>query len=464
MALLTLTDLRSIKDGKLLYPAGMEELTFSGVSIDSRTIRPGELFFAIRGERFDGHDFLKNAVDKGVRGAVTADEWHIPDEPKWKEIVFLKTRDTTRALQELAAAYRLKFRIPVIGVTGTNGKTTTKEMIAAVLSRKYRVVKTPGNFNNRFGLPLTLFNLTDEAEIAVVELGASYPGEIAALCSIASPTHGLITNIGKGHIAFFKTLDEVASTKLALIDCVQKTGTGFINGDDPLLRPAAEKYSAVVTFGMEKGNTFSAAELEMQPHGGFSFMLNEQPKISLRAPGRQNVYNALAAAAVGSAFEIDNASIKDALESYKGFGQRLEIMEWKGATIINDSYNANPDSMKAALELLLEYPAHGRRFAILGDMLELGSASRREHETIGREAARRGISRVITVGGDAGFISETANITGLTRAIHATGHEQAARLLRRELRAGDIVLVKGSRGIAMEKVLSYLMGKNSGSG
>lgn len=459
MSRLTIAYLKNYKNGAFISPADSKGSAFPGVSIDSRTVKPDEMFFAIKGDYHDGHKFLPEVIKKGVTAVIVSDDFDIPDEPEWKKAAVLKVPDTTAALGEIAADFRSDFSIPVVAITGTNGKTTTKEMIAAVLSKKFNLLKSPGNFNNQFGLPLTLFRLTEETEAAVVELGASYPGEIALLCSIADPTHGIVTNIGKGHLEFFKTVDEVANTKLALIKHTAKKDGGFINGDDPKLRPVLEEYKNVTSFGIRESNDLTGGNPTLTDTGCWSFNLGGRLDIQLSIPGKKNIYNALAAAAVGSAFGVEDDKIKSALESFKGFSRRMEIIRWKGVTIINDSYNMNPDSLRTALDILAEYPAAGKRYAVLGDMLEIGPASRSEHEKAGLETAKRGVNRLITVGVDSRYISETANISGLTKAIHATGHEQAARLLRRELKEGDLVLIKGSRGSKMEKTLFALTGK-----
>ena len=461
MSRLTLQDLLQTEGGTLWQSAKTEGTSFTGVSIDSRTIKPGEVFFAINGERFDGHSFLEDVIHKGAAAVVVSHEWEPREDPEWDTISVVRVPDTTRALGEYAAIYRKKFDIPVIAVTGTNGKTTTKEMLYDLLLQRYRALKSQGNFNNRYGLPLTLFRLRQETEIAVVELGASYPGEIEELCSIALPTYGIITNIGKAHLEFFQSVDEVLRTKAALLNVLPDSGTGFVNGDDVRLRPYKTQFDNVQTFGMGAGVDIRATDLKMQQDGGFAFTLNARLKTRLYPPGRKNVYNALAAAALGLNLGMDEHSVLAGIESFTTppGGKRMEISEWKGAVIINDSYNANPDSMKAALEFLMEYPlweSGGSRCAVLGDMLELGKISKNEHAAIGKAAASLGVDRLITVGSQARFISDSAQDAGVAAANHADDHGAAAELLRRELKPGDIVLVKGSRGSAMEKVLEHL--------
>ncbi|MFC1477402.1 UDP-N-acetylmuramoyl-tripeptide--D-alanyl-D-alanine ligase [candidate division KSB1 bacterium] len=456
---ITVNDLHAIPNAVPTLPAGYETQTFSGVSIDSRTVNPGDLFFAVRGDNFDGHDFLQDVLRKGVNTVVVEKNRNIRDDKDFRTAAIVQVPDTRKALGDLALIHRNKFDIPVIGITGTCGKTSTKEMIAAVLEKKFKVLKTPGNYNNLIGLPLTLFTMTEDHTIAILEMGASYPGEIAEQCEIVRPIHGIITNIGKGHLEFFKTLDEVFDTKSALIRAVQSAGSGFINGDDTMLQPLKQTHDNILTFGTGAGNDVTGEDIVMNENGCCSFSVGKELDVTLQVPGRQNVLNALAAAAVGMFFTVESRDIQDALASYKGFSQRMQITEWNGVTIINDAYNANPSSMLGALDFLQEFPVAGRRFAALGDMLELGDISRSEHETIGEETGKRGVHRLITVGNHSKYISETANISGMTRAIHATDHEQAAKLLRRETAPGDVVLVKGSRGSTMEKTIKLLTGE-----
>lgn len=473
MSRLTLQDILQIEGVMPSQPRVLGALRngtgITGVSIDSRTIKHGEMFFAIKGERFDGHSFLKDVINKGCKTVVVSLDWEPPSSSEWDEVIILHVPDTTHALGDLAAIHRKKFAFPIVAVTGTNGKTTTKEMIFSVLSQRLRVVKSQGNYNNQYGVPLTLFQLTGDTEIAVAELGASYPGDIAQLCGIALPTHGVITNIGKGHIEFFKTEDEVVHTKTALLHAIKNRGAGFINGDDTRLKPLAGQFDNVQTFGLGAGVNFRGENPVMQPDGGFVFTINYKGrsktshsslmKIRLSVPGRNNMYNALAAAAVGLNFGLDETAVREGLESFTSFSQRMEIKKWNGVKIINDSYNANPDSMVAALELLMEFPSTGKRFTVLGDMLELGAVSKKEHESIGRKAAALSVDRLITVGRDARFISESARDAGLRASEHVDDYHKAAMLLRAELQLGDVMLIKGSRGSTMEKVLEYLYQK-----
>ncbi len=459
MGRLTLQDFLLLKDARYSRFEQGEKKELTGVSIDSRTILEGDVFFAIKGERFDGHNFLEDAVRKGAAVVVVENIRRTSEGPPWDAVATVRVEDTTKALGELAAVHRRKFKIPVVAVTGTNGKTTTKEMTAGILSRHKKTMKSQGNFNNRFGLPLSLFQISGDTETVVVELGASFPGEIKKLCGIAQPTLGVITNIGKGHMEFFKSIEEVAHTKIALIEALPAGGTGIVNGDDESLKPVREQFDNVITFGFNEGVDFRGESPEIKADGCFAFTVNGRYRISLNVPGRSNMYNALSAAAVGSLLNIDESGIIDGLQSYRGYPQRSEVTEWRGVTVINDSYNANPDSMKTALELLIEFPHKPgcSRTAVLGDMLELGEMSRSEHEIIGQIAAGLGIETLITVGKDAHFISSAAQKAGHTNVDYCKNHKDAAQLVHNKLKQGDILLVKGSRGSRMELVLEKLV-------
>ncbi len=458
MSSMTLQDFLLLSDVNVFIPNDSEQKNLTGVSIDSRTVCDGNVFFAIQGERFDGHDFLTDVIAKGISAVVVHSDWESPSDKQWEFVAIIRVEDTTKALGEYAANFRNKFDIPVVGITGTNGKTTTKEMAALVLSQQMETVKTQGNFNNQFGLPLTLFQISDTTEAAVVELGASFPGEIAMLSKIAQPTHGIITNIGKGHMEFFKSIEEVTRTKAALIEALPANGTGIVNGDDESLKPIYEELNTVMTFGFGKNVDFRGDSAKMDKRGCYSFMVNGSYRVSLNVPGRNNMYNALAAVAAGTVLNMDETLIVKGIQAYKSFTQRTEITEWSGVTIINDSYNANPDSTEAALELLAEYPGETgcRRFAVLGNMLELGAMSRIEHELIGHSAVRYEVDTIITVGNEAQYIVDAAQSDGHKDSVHCSNHNDAADLLSRELQAGDILLIKGSRGCRMEMVLEYL--------
>jgi len=454
---LQFTDLRSLT-GAEVNPPDRENCSFINVSIDSRTVIKGEIFFAIRGEKHDGHKFIPEVIGNKVTTLVVDSNFEsdsIVTTEGSEKVTIVKVPDTSIALRELANIHRRKFDIPVTGITGTNGKTTTKEMTSTLLSLKFEVVRSKGNFNNLYGLPLTLFNITGETEAVVVEMGASIPGEIGRLCEIAEPDYGLITNIVKGHIEFFKTKDEVLNTKSALIRSAAVKG--FINGDDPMLSSLKEDIPGLMTFGFGKDNDLYASNLQIQKNGGYSFRLNDDIEIQLNVPGRMNVYNALAAASIAREMGLTDEDIRKGLGSLRSYDQRLEILNWKNVVIINDSYNANPDSMRAAVEILSEYPADGKKYALLGDMLELGETSIDEHKALGEYLKQKNIYGLITIGDHAQYISESGKKEGIIYTLHAEDHAEAAEVLEDVLEKNDVLLVKGSRGSKMELSLNKLI-------
>ncbi|MCP4724795.1 MAG: UDP-N-acetylmuramoyl-tripeptide--D-alanyl-D-alanine ligase [bacterium] len=451
------TDLRSLT-GVEVDPLDRENCSFTNVSIDSRTVKKGEIFFAIRGEKHDGHKFIPDVIRNKVTTLVVDNDFE-PDSIAVTEenetITIVKVPDTSIALRELANIHRRKFDIPITGITGTNGKTTTKEMTSTLLSLKFEVVRSKGNFNNLYGLPLTLFNITGETETVLVEMGASIPGEIGRLCDIAEPDYGLITNIARGHIEFFKTKDEVLNTKSALIRSAALKG--FINGDDPMLSSLKEDFPGLITFGFGKDNDLYASDIQIQKNGGYSFRLNDNIEIQLNVPGRMNVYNALAAASIAREMGLTDEDIRNGLGAFRSYDQRLEILNWKNVVIINDSYNANPDSMRAAVDILSEYPADGKKYALLGDMLELGETSNDEHKELGQYLKQKNVYGLITVGDHAQYISESGKNEGIKFTHHAENHLEAAEVLEDVLEENDALLVKGSRGSKMELSLDKLI-------
>ena len=428
----------------------------SGVSIDTRKLKPGEVYFALQGERFDGHDFLPDAFRKGASAAVVRRSWIQESQPAadWRLIV---VDDPLAALQQVAAAYRRRFDIPVLGLTGTNGKTTTKEMAAAVLAKKYRVVKTPGNLNNHIGTPLSLLQLEPDVDVAVIEMGTNHFGEIRRLCEIAAPTHGLITNIGAGHLEFFGSVENVAKAKAELFESLPKEGIAFVNVDDPLVVRIAEKVPNRFTYGFESAADVRGRFLGLNHHA-LARIEVQGVEIRLGVPGRHQISNALAAAAVGVFWEVPLEQIKGALESYRGYSKRMEVYSWRGATVLLDAYNSNPDSLRAALETLatMARESGGRAFAALGDMLELGDFSEKAHYEAGAEAARLGVAALFVYGDFAGTVCKGYRENGGEECGVFEDKANIARELAQRLRPGDVVLIKGSRGMAMETVWEEL--------
>lgn len=438
---------------------GQTDAQPAGVSIDTRTLPAGSLFFAVVGERFNGHDFVAQALEKGAWGAVVseAEASRFADAPG----VVIAVPDTLAALQDLASAHRARFDIPVVAVTGTNGKTTTKEMLAAILGRTRPVLKNPGNLNNHIGVPLTLLGLRSAHRAAVIEMGMSGAGEIRRLCEIARPTVGMITNVGPAHMKKLATVEEVARAKGELLEMLPPDGIAVLNGDDPAImgmrswvRGRSLIYSMrgvgdVVTRGVRVNG------------GGHRFQIvrsDGSEEIALRMPGRHNVQNALAAAAAATVLGVRLADIRAALEGFQPVAMRGEVVRLSGRQVINDSYNANPRSMTAALEMLAEMGGGGRKVAVLGDMLELGEYAREAHLEVGAAAARLKIDFLVTVGDLARHIAEGAVVTGMPeeRVRAVLGVEDVVAILKTVSGPGDTILVKGSRGMQMERVLAFV--------
>ncbi len=451
MKKINLDDLCKIPGAELVSERGQKR-SFTNVAIDSRIAGSNDIFFALKGDTHDAHDFIPQVLKNGVSTVVVSSEYD--HSGITEDVNIIKVPESVKSFGALALIHRKKFDIPLIGVTGTNGKTTTKEMTAALLSQKYKVLKSEGNFNNTFGLPLTLFQLDDTYQAIVVEMAASTPGEIGLLCDIGHPDYGIITNIGRGHLEFYKTIDEVVNTKSVLIKSVSKKG--FVNGDDPRLYPFSEELGNVFSFGFDSKYDVYTDNIKLESDGCYSFRLNGNVKIRPGVPGKVNVYNSLAACCIALELGVSEKLIKEALENFKAYDKRMQVYSLGDISIINDCYNANPDSMRAATSILCEMTSKGRRIAVLGDMLEIGDTSKDEHENLGKHIAEMKIDTLITVGTETQNTSETAVKSGLKSAFHFENHKDAAEMLKGYLKPGDIILVKGSRGSRMEKVLNIL--------
>jgi len=426
--------------------------SFNGISIDSRTIQAGELFIALRGKRFDGHDFLQEALKIGsgaiVSAPVTGDEIET-GHLRGKTIVCVK--DSLKALQRIAHYIRLKRNLPVIGITGSNGKTTTKELIASILSTKHRVLKNTGNLNNHIGLPLTLTKVDETDEVAVLEMGASAPGEIRELCEIATPDYGVLTNVSPCHLEGFKDMISLRRTKLEILDYVK---VAIVNAADDFLMEGVKASGfngRLVRCGIKNDVEVYATDIRLHGEGSTFYLhlgrdksVEVNPKIS----GRFNVSNILAAAAVGYLFTISPGDIKNVIESFRGVPMRLEIKEQRGIKIISDVYNANPASMEEAIRELARLKKQ-RAVAVLGDMLELGIYEEEAHRRIVRWMSSLPIDIFIAVGPV--MSSVASEFTGKVYKAQDAG--EARKILNDISREGDTVLIKGSRGMRMEKIL-----------
>jgi UDP-N-acetylmuramoyl-tripeptide--D-alanyl-D-alanine ligase len=432
-----------------------------GVTIDSRRVAPGVLFVAIRGPRHDAHAFLADAVGAGAAGLLVERGAGLPANLGACSVVAVD--DTTRALGALAAGHRAGFRVPVVAITGSNGKTTTKEMCAAILGAAGPCLKTEGNLNNQFGLPLTLLRLAPEHRAAVVEIGMNHPGEIAPLAAIAAPTVGVITNVGTAHIEHMGSREAIAREKGALFAALAPDGVAVANADDPLaLAQLSRTRARSVTFGRGPGAQVRATREAPLGERGVAFELATPAGtagVRVAGVGRIPVVNALAAAAAALAVGATLEQVADGLEAYRPPAGRLEPLALPhDVTLLNDSYNANPQSMEVALRSLAELKGASRGLAVIGDMGELGTTAREAHRAAGRLAAELGLDLLFALGEHGGEVVAGALEGGMdrARAVSSRDADELTARIRSALRGGDWVLVKGSRAMRMERIVQAL--------
>ena len=436
--------------------AGNGNVTATNVCTDTRELKPGDLFVAIRGGKHDGHDFLADAARLGAVGAIAEKSpVHLPSE-----FGLIEVSDTVRALQALASAYRASLALKAVCITGSNGKTSTKDLTASVLARRLNVTRTDGNLNNHIGLPLTLLRAGSAHDAGVFEIGTNHPGEIAPLAAIARPDMAIITNIGVAHIEFMGSREAIAQEKGMLAEAVGKDGTVILNADDDFTPAIANRTRArVVTAGLQGGDV-RATDLE-QLSGGIKFRLHATGQCvgaELPVPGEHMVRNALLACAAGIVFGVTLEECARGLRDLQLTPGRLTQKTVAGIGILDDSYNANPDSMCAALVTLARMPVGGRRIAVLGRMGELGSESESGHRLVGEVAGRERIPCLITVGDEARWIAESAEAGGVPTVIRTANTDDAARALRGLAKPGDMVLIKGSRSARLESVVHAMEG------
>jgi UDP-N-acetylmuramoyl-tripeptide--D-alanyl-D-alanine ligase len=427
----------------------------TGYSIDSRTLKPGDLFFAIKGERFDGHDFVDAALAAGAVGAVVQKGRVEAGDPA-RQNRLLVVDETLPALQRLARAVRKLWGHTLVGVTGSAGKTTTKEAIARVLAAKKRVLKSEGNFNNEYGLPLQLLRLEPEHEVAVIEMGMNHHGEITALCEIAGPNVGVVTNVAPVHLGFFESVKDIARAKYELIHALPPHGCAILNADDEYVSQFGRDFHGkVVMYGVKRPADVKAENIVERGEQGTEFDLvadGDQARVRLRLLGRHNIYNALAAAAVGLQCKLAAAEIAAALGALEPADKRGQVLHIGGATVINDCYNSNPKALEAMIDALAALDAQ-RRIVVAGEMLELGPAADELHFTCGAHAATKRIDMLIGVRGAARKIVEGAQANGLISAEYVETPEEAGEWLAGSVRPGDAVLLKASRGVRLERAL-----------
>jgi len=448
--------------GKLLQ--GKKNAFFGAISTDSRTVAGGELFIALKGARFDGHRFAVEAFEKNAGGVVIEEDK--VGEIRWngyRPRAVIAVKDTLHALGNLARERRRKYRTPVVALTGSNGKTTTKEMISACLETTFPILKTEGNFNNLIGLPLTLLRLTEREKVVILEMGMNVPGEIRRLTEIAEPDVGLITNIHKVHLEGVGSFERLKEEKGELFRRMKKDGTILVNQNDPRVIDLADEFRGKrMTFGVETAADVMAKKIQFHGTKGISFTLTQgrnEMEMVLPLLGRHFVPGALAAITTAILFGIELTKVKEALERFRSFPMRMEVCPLKGGkTLINDAYNANPKSMELSLETLAEVKGNGRAIAVLGDMLELGDFAKEAHAQLGQRIKAMSIDFLVAVGKWAPVVVESAVRHGFEseKAKVVKNHSEAITVLKQTMQEGDWILVKGSRGMAMEKIVGGL--------
>ncbi|MDF9408638.1 UDP-N-acetylmuramoyl-tripeptide--D-alanyl-D-alanine ligase [Pelotomaculum isophthalicicum JI] len=451
----TLGEIAQAINGEIIQ--GDSGIVINRVSTDSRRIEPGSLFFALRGTRYDAHQFLDQAIAAGAGGLVIDRDVEVT-----AGITVIKVLDTLAALQALAASNRERCGIPLIGVTGSTGKTTTKDMIASVLGTRLHTIKTMGNYNNEIGLPLTLLNMDENSEVAVVEMGMRGPGEIDALCRIAKPNGAVITNIGETHLELLGTVSNIAAAKGEILENIPTDGFAVLNAESSFIQREAKRCRGkVVFFGIEQECEITAKDI-IAESGGNRFtaeIAGYEGEFFLPAPGRHNVMNALAAIAVGRELGLSIEEIAEGLKTVTLSDMRLAIIEVGDIKIINDTYNASPVSTGAALQVLKEVSCGKSMVAVLGDMLELGSRAVEGHLEVGSIAADLGVDSLVAVGDLASGIADGALRSGMPagKIYRCADNREAITVLNVILREGEVVLVKGSRGMHMEQIVESLV-------
>lgn len=476
MTLFSVEEVRGVVGGRVLSGDGTVRIKqrVRRICLDTRSLRPGDLFVAIRGERFDGHDFVKNALVQGAVGAIVLDSYDVSlcaENPLSKRTrpVILGVPDPLYAYQQLAGCFRGRFTIPIVAVTGSNGKTTTKEMVASVMAHRWKILKTEGNLNNRLGVPQTMFRLRAHHQGAVIEMGVDNVGQTTRLCEIVSPTMGIITNIGPDHLEFFGSMEVSAQAKAELLDCLPGNGTAILNADDSYYDYlAARARCRVVSFGLSANADVRATNVTSDERNGTIFHLMlpgyvRRTAVHIRVQGEHNVANALAAAAVGTVLGLSGATIAQGLAKFRPAAMRSQVSVHRGVKLIIDCYNANPASMTAAVQLLAQVRAKGKKIAVLGDMLELGQNAAQMHEDVGKFVARQGVDRLVACGSLGRSLAKGARGAGQdpSHILEVSDAHVAADAVKAIAKPGDVVLIKASRGMKLELVAEALQGLTS---
>jgi UDP-N-acetylmuramoyl-tripeptide--D-alanyl-D-alanine ligase len=455
---LPLDEITKAVDGTL---QGQGSVVSRGYSIDTRTLNPGDLFFAIKGPNFDGHDFLQQAIEKKASGVVVDAAFDGSLESNTAGVI--KVCSPTAALQALGQYVRRRWARPIIGVTGSAGKTTTKAMIGTVLSRKFNVLRTIGSLNNDLGVPLTLLRLEPDHEIGVLEMGMSAKGEIRRLAEIAEPNEGLITNVNPVHLEFFKSVDEIAEAKAELIEGLSEPRTAFLNNDDSRVRAMARRLNGrIVTFGVETAADYKVQDIQDLGIDGSTFTVHHgrgDIRFALPMFGTHNISNALAAITVGASHEVPWNEIQAAIAELKPEKMRGQVTRFReGVSAIDDSYNSNPRALTEMIRFIGKLQGFSRKIIVAGEMLELGMESAELHQACGREAAVAGADIVIGVKGMASEILAGARAAGISeeKLKFIADASEAGEFLAQTARSGDVILIKGSRGVKLEKAMNAL--------
>ncbi|KEK22398.1 UDP-N-acetylmuramoyl-tripeptide--D-alanyl-D-alanine ligase [Bacillus gaemokensis] len=433
-------------------------ITVQGVSIDTRKIEKGNLYIPIQGDRFDGHSFVDKAIENGAVATLWKND--VQNPPVNIPVIFVE--DTLEALQTLAKSYRDQLDVKVVGVTGSNGKTSTKDIVTSLLATKFKVQKTEGNFNNHIGLPLTILSLEENTEMAVLEMGMSSRGEIEFLSKLARPNAAIITNIGEAHLMDLGSRDAIAEAKLEIVTGLQEGGVFVYNGDEPLLTnrvPNMNLAAEMITFGDARANEYFPTSVTLQATGTH-FKMNQEVNLAFYLPvlGKHNVYNTLASMAIAKYFGVTWEEMKQGLLTLKMTGMRMEIVKTdSGLTIINDAYNASPTAMEAAFHLMNGLDGFSKKIVVLGDMLELGDQEVQFHYEVGKLIDPARISHVFTYGKLGAQIAEGAKINFSNERVKAYDNkEDLVKDLQEVVDMKDVVLVKASRGMKLEEIITML--------
>ncbi|MEE9584180.1 MAG: UDP-N-acetylmuramoyl-tripeptide--D-alanyl-D-alanine ligase [Candidatus Brocadiales bacterium] len=435
---------------------GGKDALLEGLSIDSRRIEPGGLFVAIKGENFDGHDFVPEALERGARGILVSKKYRdsLPDD-----VLVIQVKDTVKALGMLAKYYREKLPAKVVVITGTNGKTTTKDMLHHLLSPTVSMVSTPGNFNNHIGVPLSIFQMEPYHDLAIIEMGTSLPGEILRLSWIAQPDIGVITNISEAHLEGLGSIEGVAKEKAELLENLRPGGTLIFNSDDFWCKMIAKGFPGrKVSFGIHEPASMRGRDLQ-ETNSGLTFCINDRHTVKLPSLGIHNAYNALAALIVSYELGLNFSELASGLERFKPPPMRMERRKVKGVTIVMDAYNANPLSMEMALEAYSSIKVPGRRFFVCGGMAELGDESPRLHRELGRKIAQSDVNFLLATGEHAGTVARAAKRGGLPgeKVMVFNKDNGLCDFAIAKLKKGDAILIKGSRCMRLEELYEKLV-------